>query len=129
MMTVIFWASGIMLTLAALLTLGRMVVGPTVLNRALATDAIVAIIVCALGLEALVTKDAWTLPLLITLSLLGFLGSVAIARFAARDVDEGFTASMDGPLPARYPFAKGRTFAQADEADSLAAEDDEGGRS
>ncbi|MEL4358897.1 MULTISPECIES: monovalent cation/H+ antiporter complex subunit F [unclassified Luteococcus] len=84
----IYWASGIMLTVAALLALVRMVVGPTVLNRALANDVLVAVIVCVLGLEAVITDDTSTLPILITVSLLGFVSTVAISRFVARDVDE-----------------------------------------
>lgn len=86
-MELIFWASGLVLTVAAVLAVGRMIVGPTVLNRALANDVLVAIIVCVLGLEILVTKDTSILPILITLSLLGFVSSVAIARWVARDVD------------------------------------------
>lgn len=87
-MIVIHWASGIMLTVAALLAVGRMVVGPTVLNRALANDLLVAVIVCALGLLAIMNKDVHTLPILITLSLLGFVSTVAISRYVSRDVDD-----------------------------------------
>lgn len=100
MITVIWWICGILLTLSALMVLVRMVVGPTVLNRALANDVLVSILVCALGLEAVAGKHTSTLPIMITLSLLGFISTVAISRFVARDVDEGFTA-QDEPLPAR----------------------------
>ncbi|SJN25685.1 monovalent cation/H+ antiporter complex subunit F [Luteococcus japonicus] len=88
MMGIIHWATGIMLAAAALLALARMVAGPTVLNRALANDVLVAVIVCALGLEAVITKDTSTLPILITVSLLGFVSTVAISRFVAKDADE-----------------------------------------
>lgn len=102
-MSVLYWASGIMLTVAALLTVVRMVLGPTVLNRALASDVLVAIVVCALGLEAVVSRHSTTLPILITVSLLGFVGTVATARFVGRDVDDRFAAQDQQPLPARHP--------------------------
>lgn len=98
-LTVVHWTSGILLTVAALLAVGRMIVGPTVLNRALANDVLVSIIVCVLGLEAVVARHQTTLPILITLSLLGFAGTVAIARFVARDVDESFDEQPHHPLP------------------------------
>lgn len=82
------WTCGVILSVAALLTLARMVAGPTVLNRALANDVLVAILVCALGVHALSGSDSWTLPILITLSLLGFVSTAAISRFVARDADE-----------------------------------------
>lgn len=63
----------------------------------MATDVLVSIVVCALGAYAALT-DAWTtLPLLISLSLVGFMGSVAVARFVARDRDIPFVA----PAPDR----------------------------
>ncbi|GAA1394955.1 monovalent cation/H+ antiporter complex subunit F [Luteococcus peritonei] len=100
MITIIWWACGILLACSALLAVTRMVVGPTVLNRALANDVLVSVLVCALGLEAVAGGHVATLPILITLSLLGFVSTVAISRFVARDVDEDFTSS-DDPLPAR----------------------------
>jgi multicomponent Na+:H+ antiporter subunit F len=41
-----------------------------------------------LGLEAAVTKHSATLPILISLSLVGFVGSVSVARYVARDRDD-----------------------------------------
>lgn len=91
------WASGILLTIAALLSVYRIVQGPTVLNRALANDVLVSTMVCALGLEAVVNRHDTTLPILITVSLLGFTATVAISRFVARDVDEAFVKQVDAP--------------------------------
>lgn len=95
------WTAGAMLLVAALVSVFRMVVGPTVLNRALANDVLVSCIVGVLGVEAVVARHSSTLPILVTLSLLGFAGTVAIARFVARDVDEGFIDALDEPLPPR----------------------------
>ncbi|KUG57067.1 sodium:proton antiporter [Serinicoccus chungangensis] len=91
--TVLTWIVGGLLAVSATLTLIRITIGPSVLDRVVATDVLVSIVICALGAYAALS-DAWTtLPLLISLSLVGFLGSVAVARFVARDRD------TPAPLP------------------------------
>lgn len=92
--TVLTWVIGALLFLAALLTLVRITIGPSVLDRVVASDVLVSIVVCALGAHAALTGLSTTLPLLVSLSLVGFLGSVAVARFVARDRDPG---PEDGP--------------------------------
>lgn len=73
------------LGVAAALTVYRMTAGPTMLDRVIAMDVLVAIVVCGLGVEAAINRHATTLPILVVLSLVGFVGSVSVARFAARD--------------------------------------------
>ncbi|MCU1688784.1 MAG: multiple resistance and pH regulation protein [Pseudonocardiales bacterium] len=73
------------LGVAAALTIYRMAAGPTMLDRVIAMDVLVAIVVCGLGVEAAFNRHATTLPILVVLSLVGFVGSVSVARFAARD--------------------------------------------
>lgn len=77
----------VVLGTAAALTLTRMVRGPSVLDRAIAAEVILTILVCALGAEAALTRHTTTLPILVSLSLLGFIGSVAVVRFVPADVD------------------------------------------
>lgn len=88
--TTLTWVIGALLGLSALLTLIRMTLGPSVLDRVVASDTMVGIVICALGAYAALTQAWTTLPLLISLSLIGFLGSVAVARFVARDRDSPF---------------------------------------
>ncbi len=81
------WFIGGALTAAGLLTVVRIVLGPSVLDRVVATDVLVSIVVCAVGAHAALNGGSTTLPILISLSLVGFMGSVAVARFVARDHD------------------------------------------
>lgn len=85
--TVLAWAIGGLLAVSALLALIRITIGPSVLDRVVGSDVLVSIVVCSLGAQAALTDGSSTLPLLISLSLVGFLGSVAVARFVARDRD------------------------------------------
>jgi multicomponent Na+:H+ antiporter subunit F len=71
-----------LLGVAALLLIVRISLGPTMLDRVVALDVLVAVLIAALALEAAVRQHTTTLPVLVVLSLLGFVGSVSIARFS-----------------------------------------------
>ena len=73
------------LAVSALLALLRMVRGPSIVDRAVANEVLIGIMICALGVEAALTRHDTTLPILISLSLVGFLASVAVARFVGGD--------------------------------------------
>jgi multicomponent Na+:H+ antiporter subunit F len=84
-MIVVIWICAAMFAVAAVLAVVRMTIGPTMLNRIIATDVLIAIVVGALGLEAAINQHSTTVPILVALSLLGFVGSVAVARFSAHE--------------------------------------------
>lgn len=73
----------ILISLTVLLALTRIVRGPSLLDRLVATELLLAAMIAAVGAEAAVHRHATTLPVLVVLALLGFLGSVALVRFAA----------------------------------------------
>lgn len=100
----------VVLAISGLLTLVRVVRGPSVLDRAIAMEVIVFLVVAAVGLEAAANRHSTTLPILVSLSLLGFTGSVAIARYVGRDVDPGET-----PVPAEVAREETRTQRPPDE--------------
>ena len=89
-MSVVLTVCVAMLGVAAMLLLIRISRGPTMLDRVVALDVMVAVVICGLALEAAVNLHTTTLPILAVLSLLGFVGSVTIARFTpgSDDVDE-----------------------------------------
>ncbi len=81
-------AGALMLSVAAVLTVGRLSRGPTSLDRVVAADVLIAVVIATLALEAIINDHTTTLPVMLVLSLLGFAGSVSIARFVAdRDKD------------------------------------------
>ena len=80
-MTVVLAACLVLLTSAATLLVVRMALGPTMLDRVIALDVLVAVLICGLGVEAAVNRHTTTLPILVVFSLVGFVGSVSMARF------------------------------------------------
>jgi len=74
---------GLLLVVAASLTVARMARGSSSLDRVVAADVLVAVVIAVLAAEAIVHDHATTLPVMLVLSLLGFAGAVSIARFVA----------------------------------------------
>lgn len=81
--TVILGVGVVLLGVAALLTLVRMSKGPSTLDRVIAADVMIAVVIAALASEAVMHKHATTLPVILVLALLGFAGSLSIARFVS----------------------------------------------
>jgi|TARA_B100000123_G_scaffold27389_1_gene18755 multicomponent Na+:H+ antiporter subunit F len=77
----------IVFALAALLTLWRIVKGPSILDRAVASDVLLTEVMCVLGADMAINHHTRTLPVLLCLAAIGVFGSVAIARFVARRED------------------------------------------
>lgn len=69
---------------AALVTLYRIVVGPSILDRAVAADVLLTLVVCALGADMAINHHTRTLPVLLIIAAIGVFGSIAIARWVAR---------------------------------------------
>ncbi|MGJ3509894.1 monovalent cation/H+ antiporter complex subunit F [Enemella sp. A6] len=87
--TVVFIVlAGLVLLTAALLTLIRLSRGPSNLDRIIASDVMVGVVIAGLAIEAAVHKHSTTYPVMVVLSLVGFAGAVGMARFVGdRDRD------------------------------------------
>mgnify|MGYP000927159553 CR=1 FL=1 len=74
-------AALVLLTLALLLSLVRIVVGPTLADRVLALDLLTVVAMGFVGAVAIRTGLMLYLDIAIALALLGFLATVALARY------------------------------------------------
>ena len=86
-MTVVAVIVTALLAAAGGLTLIRIIRGPSIFDRIVATDVLLAIIVATIATETAYSDDPTALPVLVVLSVLGFTGAVSIARFATRSSD------------------------------------------
>jgi multicomponent Na+:H+ antiporter subunit F len=91
-MTIIWIIAAVMLTTAAVLTMFRLLRGPSTLDRLVALDALVAVTMCAIGTWAAFSLDTTVTYGLTALALISFVGSVSVARFRVPDVDKGHSA-------------------------------------
>jgi multicomponent Na+:H+ antiporter subunit F len=83
----LYGAAGILVVSAALVLL-RTVLGPTTLDRSIGLDTLTAICLAAIAVDAAEHHDGEYLPILLLLTLVGFTGSVCLARFAGGDEEE-----------------------------------------
>jgi multicomponent Na+:H+ antiporter subunit F len=89
----------VLLAAGSALTVVRIVRGPTILDRIVGTDVLLAIIVVGLACQAAISRDATALPILAVLSVLGFTGSVSVARFATRRAAPSDVSSTESGVP------------------------------
>ena len=83
-MSVLLLVIYIVFAVAALLTLWRIVIGPSILDRAVASDVLLTEVMCVLGAEMALNHHTRTLPVLLIIAAVGVFGSISIARFVAR---------------------------------------------
>lgn len=79
-MTTVIWLAAAMLAVAACLVLWRLVAGPTALDRIVAGDVIIAVVIASVALYSVLADNTTGLPILLVLSLVGFSAAVAVAR-------------------------------------------------
>lgn len=83
-MNALLVASYVIFAVAALLTLWRIVTGPSILDRAVASDVLLTEVMCILGAEMAINHHTRSLPVLLIIAAVGVFGSISIARFVAR---------------------------------------------
>lgn len=109
-MTVVVIVCTVLLAVGAVTALVRIEKGPSILDRAVALDVLVATMIAGIGVFAAWHRRADVVPVLVVLSLVGFVGSTAIARFSAAEPEgegrvrtrEEIAASAASALAARY---------------------------
>ena len=83
-MNVLLVAIYVVFAVAALLTVWRIIVGPSILDRAVAADVLLTLVICMLGADMAINHHTRTLPVLLIIAAVGVFGSISIARFVAR---------------------------------------------
>jgi multicomponent Na+:H+ antiporter subunit F len=78
-----------LLCFAGALTLVRLLRGPDTLDRIVALDVFVILIVAAAAVYVAIYRDGSNIPLLAAVALLGFVGSATAARLVERRKGHG----------------------------------------
>lgn len=69
------------LAIAAAVAVSRVVKGPSILDRVMGIDVLLAIVCAGIIADMAVRKHQDNLTLVVIISLVGFIGSVAVARY------------------------------------------------
>ncbi|MFJ4172609.1 monovalent cation/H+ antiporter complex subunit F [Microbacterium sp. NPDC089696] len=83
-MNVLLMVIMVVFGIAAILTIIRIVRGPSILDRAVASDVLLTEVLCVLGAEMAINGHTRTIPVMLIIAAIGVFGSIAVARFVAR---------------------------------------------
>lgn len=83
-MNAVFTITFALLSLAGLLTLLRVVRGPRTLDRILAVDVLVVLIVAGTSVGMAMSLRGIYIALIVVVALLGFLGTISVVRLVER---------------------------------------------
>ncbi|WP_209324280.1 monovalent cation/H+ antiporter complex subunit F [Brevibacterium renqingii] len=81
---VLIIAGSVLLAASVIIALYRIVRGPSILDRMIGTDVVLASIMCGLGGYMALSDRTDLLPVLIVLAMLGFVGSVSVSRYVSK---------------------------------------------
>lgn len=80
-MTAVTWIAMALISAGALCTTYRLVVGPSIADRVVATDLLLTLLTCGAGVLAFSTRQGVYLGAMVVVAILGFLGTTLVARF------------------------------------------------
>ena len=87
-MTIAVAVSAAFLVIAAVLSVIRVVLGPSVADRMVALDTLLFVGVGALGVYIVATGDTTYIPVLVVAVLTAFLSTVIVARYIEAETDQ-----------------------------------------
>jgi len=82
--SILHWVAGGLFTAAALLALGRVVRGPSILDRMIASDVLLTTLILVVGAEMVVNGHTRNVPLMLVLSGVAIFATVAVARYVSK---------------------------------------------
>lgn len=80
----LMFAIFVVFSIAALLTVVRIIRGPSILDRAVASDVLLTEVMCVIGAEMAINGHTRSIPVLLIIAAVGVFGSIAVARYVAR---------------------------------------------
>ncbi|MCU1419718.1 MAG: sodium:proton antiporter [Homoserinimonas sp.] len=88
---------GLLLAAAAGASVYRIVRGPSILDRMIASDMLVTTLILVLGAEMVWHEHTRTIPIMLVLALSAVFASMSVARYVSKD------ARPSQPLPEEGP--------------------------
>ena len=82
--TVIYYAAGVVFTAAAIFGVVQVVRGPSILDRVIGSDVLLTTLILVLGAEMVINKHTQTIPIMVVLAATAAFSTVAVARYVSR---------------------------------------------
>lgn len=100
MNTAVMWICGVMVLTAVLIALVRVERGPSMLDRIVSLDVVIAALIGTTALWSAAREREDLISLLTVMAIVGFVASVTLARFAASEPEDGDDAVAEHELQA-----------------------------
>ena len=82
--TVVYFAAGIVFTAAAILGVVQVVRGPSILDRVIGSDVLLTTLILVIGAEMVINGHTQTIPIMVVLAATAAFSTVAVARYVSR---------------------------------------------
>jgi multicomponent Na+:H+ antiporter subunit F len=82
--SIFFLAIGVAFTIGALSALYRIVRGPSILDRMIASDVLITTLVLTLGAEMVFNHHTRSIPMMLVLSAIAVFATIAVARYVSK---------------------------------------------
>ncbi len=83
-MTVLIAIAGVIFALSATLAVIRVVLGPTVLDRMIAADVLLTIVLLVVGAEMVVSGHTRNLVVMLVIAVSASIATIAVSRFVSQ---------------------------------------------
>jgi len=98
-MSIIYLVVGVLFTVAALFTVYRIVRGPSILDRMIASDVLLTTLMLVVGAEMVYNGHTRTIPLMVVLASTAIFATIAVARYVSKqDRPAGIPVGDDSSL-------------------------------
>jgi multicomponent Na+:H+ antiporter subunit F len=75
---------GVMFTAAAIMALYRIVRGPSLLDRMIASDVLLTTLLLVVGAEMVLNEHSRNVPIMLVLATIAIFATVAVARYVSK---------------------------------------------
>ncbi len=84
MVEILYGIAAALLAATAIISMYRVIVGPTILDRVIASDVLLTTLILVVATEMVINAHTRTIPLMVILAATATFGTVAVARFVTK---------------------------------------------
>lgn len=85
---ILYAVAGVLMGAGALLALYRVVRGPSILDRMIASDVLLTTLILVAGVDMVINGHTRSIPLMLVLAAIAIFATVAVARYVSKQ-DKG----------------------------------------
>ena len=84
MVEILYVIAAVLLSATAIIAMYRIIAGPTILDRIIASDVLLTTLILVVAAEMIINAHTRTIPLMVILAATAIFGTVSVARFVTK---------------------------------------------